>query len=176
MAIPENNLTDIKTAKPTEPADLDKITERIKAEVTSLENSEKDHLRRAMKLGDDLRQIKGNLEHGTWLAWLTKCGLNERKAQRYMELAAGRAKLNALKSDTMSDLTINAALRLIKEPVDNGGGSASDRYDKVQETLIKKLKELPPENADAAASVTIKKLKDTVATMKQAAQNAAKAA
>jgi hypothetical protein len=53
-----------------------------------------------------------------------------------------------------------------------GGGTggkdeptASDRYDRAEAKLIERLKDLKPNAADAAATVTIKKLKDTVAMM-----------
>jgi hypothetical protein len=43
--------------------------------------------------------------------------------------------------------------------------TADDAYSKVEKKLIEKLQELKPNEADAAATETIKKLKATVATM-----------
>jgi ParB-like chromosome segregation protein Spo0J len=50
--------------------------------------------------------------------------------------------------------------------------SASDKYDDAEERLIKRLQDLPPEEAEAAATETIKKLRATVATMLKAVASA----
>jgi len=52
----------------------------------------------------------------------------------------------------------------------------SDKYDNAEKSLIKKLQALAPDVAEAAATATIKKLKDTVGTMLRAAENTKKAA
>jgi ParB-like chromosome segregation protein Spo0J len=52
--------------------------------------------------------------------------------------------------------------------------SASEAYDKVEKDLIKKLKDLAPDEAEAAAAATIEQLNETVATMLKAAKNAEK--
>jgi hypothetical protein len=96
-----------------------------------------------------------------------------------MELAENKSKLEEklkTKSATMADLTLNGAFQLIKAAGDSGSGSRqSEAYDKVEKKLIDKLKDMAPETAEAAASETIKQLKDTVATIKKAAASAAAA-
>jgi ParB-like chromosome segregation protein Spo0J len=52
------------------------------------------------------------------------------------------------------------------------GKSASDKYDSAEAKLIEKLKDLKPNEADAAATETVKKLRATVATMLKAAASA----
>jgi len=51
--------------------------------------------------------------------------------------------------------------------------TASDKYDKAEKKLIEKLQDLKPNEAEASASETIKKLKATVATMLKAVAQAA---
>jgi hypothetical protein len=51
-------------------------------------------------------------------------------------------------------------------------GTASDKYDKIEQKPIERLKDLKPTQADAAATETIKKLKATVATMLKAVASA----
>jgi len=51
--------------------------------------------------------------------------------------------------------------------------TADEAYDDAQDKLIQKLKALAPDNADAAATKTIRELKETVSLMKTAAKNAA---
>lgn len=64
----------------------------------------------------------------------------------------------------------------VKEAEKAKEANPSDAYDKAQDTLIKKLQDLKPEAADAAVSVTTKKLKETVATMMKAAASTKEAA
>jgi len=59
-----------------------------------------------------------------------------------------------------------------KDDEDEGGDKGptpSDKYDKAEQKLIELLLELEPNEADAAATETIKRLKRTVATMLKAA-------
>jgi hypothetical protein len=93
-------------------------------------NSTRIVLQHAMTAGDALKEAKSKVGHGKWLAWLEEnCpDISDRTAERYMKLAGGKAKLEKKlqdkdKFDTMSNLTINEALRLIDEP--DGGQSAA---------------------------------------------------
>jgi hypothetical protein len=74
----------------------------------------KDSLRHAMAAGDILVEAKGGLKHGEWLPWLRSAGLSERTAQRYMRIARERGAIEA-KYDTLSDLDVTGALRLIAD-------------------------------------------------------------
>jgi hypothetical protein len=81
-----------------------------------------------------------------------------------MKLAENKAKLKPTltdqKIDTMSNLTLNEALRLVGVKVGGGGGSGgSASYDKIEERLVKKLKDLPPEELDDHVEGTYKTLK-----------------
>ena len=93
-------------------------------------NSTKVVLQHAITAGNALNEAKSKVGHGKWLAWLEEnCpDISNRTAERYMKLAEGQAKLwkklqDTDKFDTMSNLTINEALRLIDEP--DGEQSAS---------------------------------------------------
>ena len=93
-------------------------------------NSTKVVLQHAITAGNALNEAKSKVGHGKWLAWLEEnCpDISNRTAERYMKLAEGQAKLwkkleEKDKFDTMSNLTINEALRLIDEP--DGEQSAS---------------------------------------------------
>ena len=86
-------------------------------------NSTKVVLQHAITAGNALNEAKSKVGHGKWLAWLEEnCpDISNRTAERYMKLAEGQAKLwkklqDTDKFDTMSNLTINEALRLIDEP------------------------------------------------------------
>ena len=70
----------------------------------------------AMAAGDRLIQAKAILPHGAWLPWLAdSCDLGERRAQRYMHLAAHRAALEA-QATRVSDLSIRQATALLATP------------------------------------------------------------
>jgi archaellum component FlaG (FlaF/FlaG flagellin family) len=103
---------------------------------------------------------------GKWLE--ANCALNERTAQRYMEIAKGEATLRAkVTSDTMSELTLKKAKQLITAGKTGAGTNSgtctspgtSDAYDAVEGKLIKKLEQISsPDTAQAAAQETINKL------------------
>jgi hypothetical protein len=86
-------------------------------------NSTKVVLQHAINAGNALNEAKDRVDHGKWLAWLEEnCpDISNRTAERYMKLADGSPQLekklqDTVKFDTMSNLTINEALRLIDEP------------------------------------------------------------
>jgi|SRR5271169_5408403 len=193
-------MTDLKPTvdaarRPAPPTDyytseLNELVAKINAAQAALAASSKTSLANAIALGEILNQAKGKVRHGEFGKLLKdNCHLHERTAQRYMVIS----KLADNKSDTMSVLTINEALRSIYKDVEiaedteiassvqtnkgNGGASnkppnASDLYDKVQEKLIEKLQALPIEEAKAAAEETAKQLRKTVQTMEAGAKNA----
>jgi len=183
--------TDVATAtttvvpvKPGQDKALAELAQRIKAEHAAVTNGQEslvtaqktataakmnairqaDVVSRAIKAGELLKQAKGKVEHGQWVPWLKNdCELSVRTAQRYMKWADDKPKLEKIcreKNVTMSLLALNQASKLLRGPP-----NASDEYDKVEKALIKKLKKLSPEAADAAVKTTIKKLKDAVAEL-----------
>jgi hypothetical protein len=148
-------------------------------------------IERAIDSGKALNELKAKREHGEWLKFLKNHlpEVSERTAQRHMRLAKAHAtgelekKLKDKdKSATMADFTMVAAEALLgpESGSGSGGGSGSrnpsDAYDSAEKSLIKRLKALAPDDAEAAAEETIKQLKETVTTMTKAAAAAMKKA
>ena len=81
-------------------------------------------LEHAMDAGDLLAEAQERVGHGRWESWLKKsCNIPPRTASHYMRLAEHR-ELIEVKSATVADLTVNAALRLLKP---NSRGRARGR-------------------------------------------------
>jgi hypothetical protein len=70
-------------------------------------------LEHAMAAGDLLAEAKDRVGHGRWETWLKILNIPPRTASHYMRLAENRELIEA-KSANVADLTIAAALRLIK--------------------------------------------------------------
>lgn len=104
---------------------LAELATSIKAEHAALTVSSRDIVQRAVKIGEDILKAKAQLPHGQFLKWVKGvCGLSDKTAQRYMMFASNKEKLRAVaqaKYETISDLTLNAAQRLIA-----GGAGSSD--------------------------------------------------
>jgi len=125
-------------------------------------------------------------------AWLKEnCNLSFSTARRYMKLADNRAQIEAqFKSFNLTDLTSSGAQRALTYKPEgaggsggSGGGGGGERtpagdYDKLEEKLIEKLKELDPSEAKDHAGKTIAALNETVddivSIAKRAATKAAK--
>jgi Protein of unknown function (DUF3102) len=159
--LPANSLADLAT--------------RIKASHAGVLEASKGVVQKAIAVGTDLIAAKNQMKHGMWLPYLRdNCGVSERHATRYMQLAAGKHKLAQLKPDIMSDLTLTGALRFIQgKTKENDGSGDLGKYDKAQATLIKKLKKLSPDEVEAAAQQTIEELEKVVAAIKPTAVKAA---
>ena len=156
---------------------LTDLANRIKNGHAGVLEASKNVVQKAITVGTDLIAAKNSpdMKHGMWLKWLKdNCGVSERHATRYMQLAAGKPKLNQLKSDTMSDLTLTGALRIVqgKDKEHDGSGDLG-KYDKAQDTLIKKLRKLSPEDVEEAAQKTITELQAAVAELKKPVKAAA---
>jgi hypothetical protein len=82
-------------------------------------------LAHALTAGDALLAARAQVEYRGWLNFLRECGLSDDKAERYMYLARHRAELSD--SARVRNLSLNAALRLIKRPP---GDSKSPRNKK----------------------------------------------
>ena len=83
-----------------------------------------------------------------------------------MNLAAKEKELREkmkTKSATVADLSLNAALALVRS---SGGGNGSDKYDKKEAGLIKSLTKMQLPEAEAAATETIRKIEEVVSTKK----------
>lgn len=66
---------------------------------TEAEAHSKEAAEKAIKAGLALIEAKSLVKHGEWMGWLAGAAINDRKAQRYMQIAR-----SGLKSDTVSDL------------------------------------------------------------------------
>jgi Protein of unknown function (DUF3102) len=161
----------------SEPELVGRIKDQLK-EMDDLANKIKQTiLQQALKLGDLLLQAKARLDHGKFAQWLEKNALeiSDRSAQRYMALRSDWPKIEAwckANSATVADLSLNKAQRIIMAPPNGDATDASDKYDRAEDNLIKKLQALDVDAADSAAEQTIKELRKTVGTMKASAKAA----
>jgi hypothetical protein len=136
----------------------------------------------AMEVGDWLNAAKSKMKHGDFESWVKDhCKLSPRTSRRYMEMARDRTQIEArlaAKTANLADLNAQAVLT---DQSGGGGGSGNgdtpttaEAYDKLQEALIKKLKELRPGQARRHADKTIGALTDIVEDMEsQAAEDMA---
>jgi hypothetical protein len=170
-----------KTPDTTTTDKLRELVTKINEGHAWLLKSSQSVLERAIKVGDMLIEAKSIVAHGHFLKWIeTNCnGMSDKTAERYMKLAENKAKLSEIKKekfDTMSNLTLNEAIRII-DGNGGSGGNASDTYDKVEVRLIKKLQKLSSaEAAEAAKNETVKKLEQVVTEMYAAEAKSKKAA
>jgi hypothetical protein len=103
--------------------DLTTLAAAIQKEVKGACDSFRTGLLHAKRAGELLAKAKALCLHGSWLPWLTdKCGgISERTAQVYIQIADGWDEIEA-KAQRITDLTINAARKLLSEPAaDNDG-------------------------------------------------------
>jgi Protein of unknown function (DUF3102) len=163
-------MSDVTPLSPKDP--LADLAARIRDYHKQVEEVAKNLVQKAILAGTALIDAKRQKPHGGWLPWLkNECGLLERTAQRYMELASGKAKLEQKlrdKSVTMSDLTLNQALRLIRDDQQREGDGSMGKYQKAQATLIKKLNDLSPYDVVDAAESTIAALQKVIEAKKPA--------
>ena len=104
------------------PNSLADLAARIRAEHEGVAAAIRRGLEHAIRAGDLLIEAKGKVPHGEWLPWLATTGVPERAAQRYMRLARNRAKIETANPSDLSDLTVDAALALLANPVNKRGG------------------------------------------------------
>ena len=97
--------------------------------------------------------------------------LSQKTAERYMNLKEGWPKVEQAvregkisKIDTVSNLSFRQAMLIINPPKEN----SSDKYDEVQNLLIKKLEKMELTKAELVATNTKKELDDTITAMKVA--------
>jgi DUF3102 family protein len=166
-----------------DPNGLAALATKIRDYHKQVEEAAKNLVQKAMMAGSALteakRQVRQEAGHGGWLPWLKKeCQLSERTAQRYMELAKGKSKLEQKlredKSVTMADLTISEALRLIRDDGGNTDETGDEgKYEKARATLIKKLRKLPTDDIEEAVARTIAALQEIAAEFKKPVSKAA---
>jgi hypothetical protein len=129
--------------------------------------SGKNVVRKAIDAGIALIEAKKLVGHGGWLRWLKECGLSDRTAEVYMTCARNRGLLEP-KIAATANMTLAGALREIKPKSEKGKDGVLGRYDKAQTTLIKTLRQLPPEDVEEAAQRTIAELNAAVGAVKPA--------
>ena len=96
-----------------DPTDLDSLATTVRTAHAAAGHAASNFLEHALTAGDALIAAQGKLDHGQWGDWLRcKCDLKERTAQRYMQLARGRAALEA-NPTRVSDLSLRSALKLV---------------------------------------------------------------
>jgi hypothetical protein len=140
---------------------------------------------RAIRVGKDLWDLKksNKVPHGEWEKWVKNNipQFNIRKVRRWMNLAENETKIReeirkrqeSNKNDSVSYLTLTEALAIANGKDKGEPPTAADAYDKAEDKLVEKLKDLGVDEADAAATKTADALKDTVKTMKAGAKKAA---
>jgi hypothetical protein len=142
------------------------LAKQIKDEWTKLQTLEKstEEARKAFgKMLVDAKEKVGHVKFGKWIE--ENCDITWRTANRYMLLAQP-------KLDTVSNLS-TAQSNTTTPSAAPPAAKASDLYDKAEERLVEKLQRLQIEEAEAAVEQTVKKLRNTINTMKQVLKNAA---
>jgi hypothetical protein len=105
----ETTVRKMETVSPS----VEELTQTLRAEHSAVVDGVKETLRRAMKAGDTLNQLRDLVPYGKWGPLLKRCGVAERTAQQYMQLATGRRQIEeALKTVPGTDLTLKQAARV----------------------------------------------------------------
>jgi hypothetical protein len=102
----------VKTSEATT-TELVTLAELINAEHRACEAAAVSAVEHAIRCGELLLEAKERSGHGGWLEWLRKnCEVSSRHAQRYMQLAKDKDKINATR---VSDLSLRGAMRELRE-------------------------------------------------------------
>jgi hypothetical protein len=129
----------------------------------------------SLKLGDNQHTKEGtSIEVASALLNVGRASVERAK------VVLAKGDLSAIEAVEQGQISVTDAA---KAPDKGNGGkgpgggkgtsTASERYDRAEKNLIKKLQDLEPHAADAAATETIKKLRAAVATMLKAVSRAA---
>jgi len=94
--------------------DRTQLADDVRRHHKDVVNGVLDALNHALDAGDALNAAKESKEvpRGEWAAFVRQCGINERVARRYMQLAKARSVIEA-KRTRESDLSLAEALRLL---------------------------------------------------------------
>ncbi len=97
-------------------AELENLAAEINAEHRACEAAVASAVNHAVSAGEMLLEVKQSLRHGGWLKWLdANFSGSRRHAQRYMQLASYRERVNATRmSHLESQSSITGALRAIQ--------------------------------------------------------------
>ena len=167
------------TSTMSDPDLIKNINDKMRSMLVSYRSS----VGHAIEVGELLKEAKARVGHGNFEPWLKdNCNLSFSTARRYMKLADNRAQIEAqFKSVNVTDLTLSGAQRALTYKPSGSGNSDSGNgkntpagdYDKLEEKLIEKLKELDANEAKDHADKTIAMLNDTVADIISIAKRAA---
>jgi hypothetical protein len=146
------------------------LAKQIKDEYAKLQTLQKSTEEARKAFGKMLVDAKDKVGHGKFGKWIEEnCSITHRTANRYM-LLAEEPKLDSVsnlptaQSSNTTDKAQSAA---------PAAANASDLYDKAENRLVEKLQRLQIDEAEAAVEQTVKKLRNTISTMKQVLKNAA---
>src|SRR5262245_60930164 len=91
------------------------------------------------------------------------------------QIKQGKMRVGAVSKDVLAK-PHEQQVKALEERRENKPSNTSDEYDKAEKKLIERLKALRADTAEACMTETIKKLKETVTTMKRAVEADKKAA
>jgi hypothetical protein len=153
-----------------------RISDQLKLMEDTANKIKQTVLQQAIEVGGLLLQAKERVGHGKFGSWLEqhKLAISGRSAQRYMALKEQWPKIETwmkTNSATVADLSLRKAEKIIApppstQPDGSESTNASDGYDKLAEELIGSLEKMKPDEAEAAAQETIRKLAHTVSVKK----------
>lgn len=126
------------------------LAARITAEHEACGAAMKRGIEHAMTAGALLIESKARISHGQWLPWLRDhCGVSERSARRYIQLAQARPDLEA-KTATVADLTLREAIELLapQEVLQAATAIRAETTEARRSEKIVKLKEISAGNRD----------------------------
>jgi hypothetical protein len=93
------------------------LASSINEHLAAAERATRRGLEHAIAAGLLLIEAKELVAHGEWLGWLqANCHVGGRQAQIFMRLARNRHRLEAVKNESDSHLTIAAAVALVGRP------------------------------------------------------------
>jgi len=189
---PERRLPSTAGAAAPKISDMseEELAKSIREKHSMMLTSFRSSVTHAMEVGDLLIEAKKRVGHGNFEAWCaTHCEFSPRTVRRYKGMAEDRAKIEAALAAKTANLADLNAQRLLTDQSgggddgggNNGGGGRGQQtpageYDKLEEKLIAKLKELDPSEARDHAGKTIAALNDTVDDIEGIAKRATKAA
>jgi hypothetical protein len=143
--------------------DLTRLADVARNEHAAVGGSFKNAVEHAIRCGETLQAAKAKIDPGSWLTWLSGTGIKERTAQRYMQIAANREKLEdavAKRSATVAGPTLNGAMALIFERKAGTRRPQSNAAQGLLDQLIDVLERMVPRERVAMAENVVLALRD----------------
>jgi hypothetical protein len=148
--------------------ELQDWTNHVKAEHSSIKKTGREMVKKAMSLGDYLKEKKDRLGYGKFLPWVeTDCEVDIRTVQRYMKAAENRVVIekyiaDVSKYDTVSHLTLRGALALVAKDKRTPPTPAV-KYENAEKRLLGLVGTLPPDQVADHIGKTIQDLQEVLA-------------